>query len=274
MSGIHRLLTALQCTVAPRRKSNQPCLFCERSGEPSREHIIPKWLREALQIQGRVEEYREDTLVGTWDTLAVVLPRVCVTCNTGWMNKLETRVQPLLGPLLLGARPGQVTLLDPSQQATLACWAVQKSLLLAMKKYRNQEYGWIPVDSLNWLYHRRRADQPPPGSRVWMGGVQTKDRPSWMKIGLLSDEDGKPAAHCGTFSVGCVLFQVFCCPQTDANHCSETEKWLAAHGPFRYSLLPIAPSFSVLRWPPAEVFTVDALPLVAGRLQHGLDGQR
>jgi hypothetical protein len=237
---------------------------------PSREHVIPQWLREALHIQGRVEEYSDERLVGTWDTLTIVLPEVCVSCNTGWMNKLELRTRPILEPLLLGVKGGTSIILDPSQQATLATWAVKTSLLLTTKKFRNQTHSWIPKDNLDWLLLHGRSDRPPPGAHVWMGGLQTTDRPSSVQAALLTDPDEQPAAQCSTFSVGCVLFQVFCCERDKAELSAENEAWLAAKGPYRSSLLQIAPATSALRWPPAEVFTIDALPVVAGRLRDGL----
>jgi hypothetical protein len=67
-----------------------------------------------------------------------------------------------------------------------------------------------------------------------------------------------------------VLFQVFCCERDKAELSAENEAWLAAKGPYRSSLPQIAPATSALRWPPAEVFTIDALPVVAGRLRDGL----
>ncbi len=256
--------------MAPRRRANKPCLFCGSTGTPSREHVIAQWLREALQIQSRVEEYRGEEFVTTWDTLAVVLSQVCVTCNTGWMNKLEQRVRPILEPLLLGAKSGTSIVFDPSEQATLGTWAVKTSLLLTYKKFRSQPHGWIPKDNLDWLYLHGQSDRPPPGARVWMAGLQTTDRPSSLQAALLTDPDSQPAAHCGTFSVGCVLFQVFCCERDKADLPAENEAWLTAKGPYRSSLLQVAPATAALRWPPAEVFTVDALPVVAGRLREGL----
>jgi hypothetical protein len=77
------------------------------------------------------------------------------------MNKLELRTRPILEPLLLGAKRGTSIILDPSQQATLATWAVKTSLLLTTKKFRNQTHGWIPKDNLDWLFLHGRSDRPP-----------------------------------------------------------------------------------------------------------------
>lgn len=76
---------------------------------------------------------------------------VYVSCNTGWMESLETDARPVLGPLFLGAAPGTSRVLDPDQQAILATWTVKTALLLALSKFRGQDYGWIPVSTLQWL---------------------------------------------------------------------------------------------------------------------------
>jgi hypothetical protein len=90
-----------------------------------------------------------------------VFHEVCINCNNGWMESLERDASPVLGPLLLGAAPGASRVLDPDQQAILATWSVKTSLLLALSKFRGQDYGWIPVSTLRWLYRRHDARMPP-----------------------------------------------------------------------------------------------------------------
>src|SRR5207248_9239509 len=108
------------------RKASTPCVFCGATSSLSTEHVIPKWVRKALQISEPVQEYRGSTYVGAAETLAIVFHEVCVRCNSGWMESLETATRPVLGPLLLGAAPGTSRLLDPDQQAIMATWAVKK----------------------------------------------------------------------------------------------------------------------------------------------------
>lgn len=96
------------------------------------------------------------------DALSVVLPRVCVRCNTGWMKQLEDRTAPVLGPMLLD--PPLPVVLDPARQATLATWAVKTSLLLGHGNFTHQQGGWVPADNLTWLHLHGRFDQPPPGA--------------------------------------------------------------------------------------------------------------
>jgi hypothetical protein len=107
--------------------------------------------------------------------------------------------------------------LGPDQQAILATWDVKTSLLLALSKFRGQDYGWIPVSTLQWLYRHHDARMPPPGTRVRLAGFSTSDLPASVQATCLYDAGREPAAQCVTFSAGCVLFQVFATGQADAS---------------------------------------------------------
>jgi hypothetical protein len=256
--------------VAETTKSLTPCIFCGATGSLSTEHVIPKWLRKVLLISEPVKEYSGSTYVGAAETLAIVFHEVCVRCNSGWMESLETATRPVLGPLLLGAAPGTSRLLDPDQQAIVATWAVKTALLLALSKFRGEDHGWIPVSTLQWLRQHHDSRMPPPGTRVWMGGLSTSDIPASVQAACLYDADRQPAAQCVTFSVGCVLFQVFATEQKDADLSPDNEAWLAPDGPYQAALLRIAPSSAPHRWPPRAVFSAADREALAGRLRRGL----
>ena len=189
----------VHCGVAGTTKSSTPCVFCGTTGSLSTEHVLPKWVRKALQISEPVREFSGTTHVGGAETLAIVFHEVCVSCNTGWMETLETITRPVLGPLLLGAAPDTSRMLDPDQQAILATWAVKTSLLLTLSKFRGQEHGWIPVSSLQWLRQHHGSRMPPPGTRVWMAGLSTSDIPASVQAACLYDADGEATAQCVTF---------------------------------------------------------------------------
>ena len=79
-------------------------MFCGTVGSLSDEHVVPKWVRKALQIREPVREFSGAAYVGAAETLAIVFHEVCVSCNTGWMESLERDACPVLGP---GERPGR-----------------------------------------------------------------------------------------------------------------------------------------------------------------------
>lgn len=111
---------------------------------------------------------------------------------------------------------------------------------------------------------------PPPGARVWLGGLKTSNLPSSSRVACLYNDEGKPVAHCGTFSLGCTVFQVFCCEQEDAVLSPDNETWLSTKGLYVPALMPIAPAIAPVRWPPKVVFTVGDLKPLAVRLRQGL----
>jgi hypothetical protein len=232
--------------------------------------VVPKWARKALRISEPVREFSGITYVGAAETLAIAFHEVCVSCNNGWMETLETRTRPVLGPLLLGAAPGTSHVLDPGQQAILATWAVKTALLLTLSKFRGQDHGWIPVSTLQWLRQHHGARTPPPGTRVWMGGLNTSDIPASVQAACLYEAGHEPAAQCVTFSVGCVVFQVFATEQENADLSPDIEGWLAPVGPYQAALLQIAPSSAPLRWPPQAVFSAGDREALAGRLRQGI----
>jgi hypothetical protein len=246
------------------------CVICGEPGEMSTEHVIAKQIRKILGIREPVKEYRETEYVRTDETLAIVLHGVCVPCNRGWLDDLDRQAMPVLKPILLGAAADTWCVLDPAEQATLATWAVKISFLLALSRFSGEDEGWIPRSTLTWLREHYTACMPPPGARVWLGGLTTSDTPSWAKAAVLYGDKRKPLAHCGTFSLGCLVFQVFCIEQEDVVQSPDHEAWLSAKGPYVPALMPIAPATSAFRWPPGTVFTVDALRPLAARLGAGL----
>jgi hypothetical protein len=260
----------LQCHVTRKRGSSGRCLFCGDVGSLSREHVIPRWVGKRLGIRAVAQERSGTTR--RLDALSVVLPQVCVRCNTGWMHDLEQRASPVLGPMLIGPASLLPITLDPSQQATLATWAIKTSLLLTYRMFKLQSGGWIPADNLKWLLSHARSDLPPPGARVWLGGIRPADAVTRRNLaasaqaGCLFNEAGRPVAHVGTFSLGHVLFQVFCCQMRDWLLTPQSDAWLAPTGRFRSSLLPIALSANDVKWPPDAVFATDAVQIVGERI--------
>lgn len=270
LNRCHGLPDRYTALVIRTTRAQKPCVFCSTTGALSTEHVVAKWIRKTLQISEPVKIYSGTTYLSSAETLAIVFHEVCTSCNTGWMERLESAARPVLEPMLLGAAPGTFRILSPDELAVLATWAVKTSLLLTLSEFRGQEYGWIPVDTLQWLYQHYDVHMPPPGSRVWMGGFNTNDNPARVQAGCLYDVDGKPTAQCTTFSVGCVLFQVFTTGQEDAELPPDTEAWLAPKGLYASALLQIAPPVAPVRWPPKAVFGADDIEALAGRLRQGL----
>jgi hypothetical protein len=63
-----------------------------------------------------------------------------------------------------------------------------------------------------------------------MAGFSTSDLPASVQAACLYEAGREPTAQCVTFSVGCVLFQVFAAEQEDAGLSPDIEAWLAPKG--------------------------------------------
>lgn len=255
--------------MSRRQKVTKPCLFCGAAGSLSREHVIPRWAAKELGV-GAVSEERSGK-ARKLDALSIVLPQVCVRCNTGWMNKLEQRTAPLLAPMLLGPASALPIVLDPLQQAVLATWAVKTSLLLTYRTFKAQSGGWIPDDNLKWLFLHGPSEMP-PGARVWLGAVRPRDPATSRNLSAsaqaecLLDSSSNPVAHIGTFSLGHVLFQVFCCERHASDLSSDSQAWLAPATQFASSLIEITRASTHVSWPPEAVFATDAVQIVGQRI--------
>jgi hypothetical protein len=252
--------------MTPRRRRKGKCLFCG-DDDLSREHVIARWLRDELKIQGPVQEHREFGSPRIWDTLAVVLPEVCEKCNTGWLSRTERHARPVLAAMLFSNRALQ---LNAMQQAKIARWAVKTSLLLALKRSKGEAHGWVPSGSMNWLYENPDSDQPPPGSYVWIGCLDAQGKiVSFMQSGSLLSDTRDPIGHVGLFTIGYLLFQVFC-TEPDAVEYSEERDGNFVPPGMEAGLVSIWPPKRVMRWPTAPRFTGGTLRILAERNRQGL----
>jgi hypothetical protein len=199
------------------------CIFCSSTETPlSVEHVIPKWARNAFNIQGpvtvSVSEQPKPTrrqLGRPMSALNVVLKdALCETCNNGWLGGgLEKRAAPILKPMAVERKP---TVLDSEMQRVVALWAVKTVLLFEMairQMYPGDPRikGYVPSDNELALIWRDKV--PPPRSRVWLAcwdcrqSVPVRYEPS--SIALPAADGSKVAAHLATFTLGYVAFQVF-----------------------------------------------------------------
>jgi hypothetical protein len=198
------------------------CAFCGTTASRlTDEHVIPKWARDAFNIQGKITITASD---GPGSTpyrvrriphLNIVLrDQLCHRCNNEWLARLEHAVQPILTPMALLTQP-QVTL-DPAAQELLALWAVKTSLLLELairqnpRDVRTVKGYQATAQELAWMWAR---NEPPPRSMVWLGAwdcqreVPVNYEPS--SAGLPTADGIPVTGHLTTFTLGFVVFQVF-----------------------------------------------------------------
>lgn len=97
---------------------------------------------------------------------------VCSTCNNGWMNELETSVQPILRPFLSEDRP---IIAGRDQKAALAVWALNTFMTYALT--RGSHTNPFTADDYAQL---RRDRSVPPQVRVWMCTAASR----WAHVAL------------------------------------------------------------------------------------------
>jgi hypothetical protein len=184
------------------------CLFCGTSGPGAltKEHVVPRWLIEYLQLppddlmfQGVADsETGEIKKQRIHSSHNFVEGRICGDCNNGWMSRLESGAKPILIPLMDDQQ--SVNTLSANERAVLAKWTAKTAYL----------HSWVgPLqdavqhDHLNALY----GDTGMPIADVGIFAAQTDfAKPNsyiqtgqWPQLGhnLPSDE---PAP--GSYKIG------------------------------------------------------------------------
>jgi hypothetical protein len=153
------------------------CIFCERK-DLSREHVWPVWMHELIRKEGLGKHIQR--LVSTSPSspnisgekysierqgavTTVELKAVCERhCNNGWMSGLETKVIPILTPLLLG----QPFALGKYHQEILATWIAMK---LMVCEFSVPEDVVTPPLERSLLMGRRL---PSTITKIWIGCYQ------------------------------------------------------------------------------------------------------
>lgn len=114
---------------------------------------------------------------------------VCPRCNNGWMSRLETAVQPILRPLVLGKHAR----LTEDEITTLATWAT-KTALVYEPVHPAAEGTTASTDDRRWFAHQA----PLPHSGVWLaryGTGVTIVRRNTLFLFDLDDPVRRPEPH-------------------------------------------------------------------------------
>ena len=93
-------------------------------------------------------------------TFALVSRKVCGSCNSGWLNRLEARVRPLMADFAANI---PITL-NAEEQADLALWSVAAALI-AMSNDEDAE-GFADPAITRTIF---RDQRPPDDMNVWLG---------------------------------------------------------------------------------------------------------
>jgi hypothetical protein len=187
-------------------------MFCDATGV-TKAHVFAKSWTSLFDEPNDTREHRvahhytdpdtgERRLMKRAKTFALWSRNVCGACNSGWLNKLEERVKPLMAhfaadtPVVLGA----------DEQADLALWA-SIATLVAMSS-DPQAVNFANPELARTLYRTRR---PTAGMDIWLGanshGEMGWFRSHTLNIAHVPDKEGAWGA---TISFGYVVIHIVC----------------------------------------------------------------
>lgn len=138
-----------------RTNENKLCAFCDTRltrKNRSKEHIIPKWLLDFLQIrdekinpthfsaEGKTQTTRNHTLDGLLEG------KICKPCNGGWMSDLEQQAELILKPLITGERV--LVELNENERQIVGRWTAKTAYALnSSSNYLKN----VPVEHLKFI---------------------------------------------------------------------------------------------------------------------------
>ncbi len=241
--------------------ARRPCVFCgDTSSKLTREHVFGKWManafKDCIDEYGSVEIRTGTKAPITYQTgpFTDTVRIACKTCNEGWMNDCELRVQQLLTPMMTGGFPRLLTEVD---QTALATWAVKTALVL---DHHTPESPIVPLAEYSELFTIKK---PLPSHIVWVGHTDPRrsnlvinstkgrfprisaDKDAALLARLQASIDDGRWIYFFTFSVGFVLFQVL-------GHNMHDHITLSTGDAHSRMMTPIWPVCGDVSWPPPE----------------------
>src|ERR1700735_1749263 len=160
------------------------CAFCTYPAD-SREHIFSDWMAQMLPSSERLAfnervVKKNEYVKYQGRTIKLTAKVVCMSCNNGWMSRLENLVKTSMDGLLFDSSP---TLLTPDRTLPIPQFAF-KTLVLANHK----DLSTTPFFPHS-LRSRFRLDLSiPRGVQIWMA---TRQVPAGRYFGFWKSAHGK-----------------------------------------------------------------------------------
>ncbi|KOG47554.1 hypothetical protein ADK75_23250 [Streptomyces virginiae] len=206
----------------------------------SKEHVLPRWLRTALDPALERARYIRFTNSSVHTHEAPLMNEqvrvVCAACNNGWMNDLEESVRHFLPALIRGAEVE----LDHVRQVHLATWSL-KTMLMYQHTHGREAQSVIPAMDYAAFFEERRP------SRFMLGRVAFMNYPPDDSVPLadaLCQGYGSPqgAAWISTLKIGCLVTQIVRVADFD-------EQWRVEPFESFPSLRHVWPTADLIDWP-------------------------
>ncbi len=119
------------------------CIFCEQNGSfKSDEHVISNWILDLLNIKRSSTTFNEsknhftdngeiffkNEAKRTMNYDSYRSGYVCDKCNIGWMSQLESKIKPILSPLILGNKHSKSLIKE--EKLLLARWTAKTTCVI------------------------------------------------------------------------------------------------------------------------------------------------
>jgi hypothetical protein len=201
--------------IPPRR-----CVFCGGPGV-TKQHVWPRWAKRVLpdepshhshtRVYGdhttnppSVEVHSPQLRQGSmWSRQ---IRNVCGTCNGGWMSRLEARVKPSLGMMMLGGDRA----LSASETKDLSAWVCMTAI---MAEFIDERTLAVPVIHRQIL---RETQEPPNGWYIWIAQYSGSEwenhyRHFGLGVPMVPIFHGEPKMNTmvTTFTMGSVMMHAF-----------------------------------------------------------------
>ena len=246
-------------------------MYCGATENITDEHVFPDWVRRILGIpEGTAGTLSVNGVDVEEGALEIVLHAVCKNCNAKWGNLVEQKVRKWIGDSIPNWR--EPFTLGPYQRRVTAAWAVKTALLLEIRLRGQRRPSLAPPSHLRYLLDHLEHPLAPPGSRVWMFGVEPEPGVPWTAAASTREptQTELPIAYFATFTIGYIGFQVFGPESVPSDLDPDLLKVMETEPPahLQSRLQRIWPSDEVYRWPPDEHFANDELVPLADWPHH------
>ena len=206
-------------------KLEKRCIFCERPGALTAEHVWGDWVKQYVprfgnkHTQARVfvpkpgEPAPPTVKIRAGDTIDSAPEIVCSDCNSGWLSGIQNRAKPYLIPLF----EGRSCVLDAVAQRAVVSW-ITMATMTAEFSNNDQAYVGVPQADRSWFM---RAQTVPKGWAIWIGRHKIVDQAyRWIHLSfpildtedlpaVVSDNDRIPNSQTTKFTIGELFFFSF-----------------------------------------------------------------
>jgi hypothetical protein len=256
------------------RKEPGRCIFCGRHGL-SKEHIWSEWTHEivprnpdgvhdrlVVNLRKKDSDHYRKTHQGS--TSSIKIRKVCKSCNSGWMSRLDKAAKPLLLPLILE----NPVCLSPDALRFAATWIAMK---LMVAEWSRPIDVATPQEERTFLMEHQ---EPPTSWKIWIASHSSEvwrttyhrhsSRIGVAPKGVIPSVADRPATkniQATTLGIGCLLvYAVSTRLPLDFELPSQV----------RGNAFPIWPIVGAVTWPPSRTLSQLEVETIALAMERSL----